>query len=87
MRDVLQVFARFKDCAAALRSIHLVENSLNMRKLQENNLRQLMDRGWELRWYDAVDDLLDEKPALEDVHTIVIANEFFDALPTHIIEV
>ena len=90
MHDILQVFARFRDSAAALQAIHLVENSSKMQELQRGSLEPLATKnGWSLFWHDAIEDVkdADTEASLDDMHTVVVANEFFDALPIHILEV
>ncbi|SCV70990.1 BQ2448_3752 [Microbotryum intermedium] len=63
-------------------AIHLVESSEALRKVQKAKLASSGFGDVETRWWDnAV-----EVPPSEDEFTIVIAHEFFDALPIHIFE-
>ncbi len=66
MADILRVLAKAEKCAAAA-AVHLVETSPVLREAQKNRLPHAT-------WHHTVASL----PALP---TILIANEFFDALP------
>jgi NADH dehydrogenase [ubiquinone] 1 alpha subcomplex assembly factor 7 len=39
--------------------------------------------GLKIHWYDSIDDV----PAADGTYTMLVAHEFFDALPFHLIEV
>ena len=59
-----------------------------MRGIQQATLLPILDRftsfsSTNINWYDTVDNI----PRNEDVFTILIAHEFFDALPFHLIRV
>ena len=59
-----------------------------MRGIQQATLLPILDRftsfsNTNINWYDTVDNI----PRNEDVFTILIAHEFFDALPFHLIRV
>jgi len=55
-----------------------------MRALQELNLHSsVQNNSPELVWYDT----LNEVPRSRDTYTMLVAHEFFDALPVHVIEV
>lgn len=69
LADSLRVLARLPGLAAALR-VQLVETSPVLRDAQAARLA-----GWPVQWHDAVATLPADRPL------IVIANEFFDALP------
>ena len=74
MADALraaQVMPAFRDAAA----VHLVETSPVLRRRQAETLAQ-RHPGAPVAWHEAVDDL-------PDGALLVIANEFFDALPIH----
>lgn len=80
----LQVFRQFPAARAKLTGVHLVETSPAMRALQESKLHGSMRNDIpKLVWHD----MLDEVPRSPDIYTMVVAHEFFDALPVHVIEV
>lgn len=55
-----------------------------MRTLQGSKLlSSVQNNSLKLVWYDA----LDEVPRSRDTYTMLVAHEFFDALPVHVIEV
>lgn len=78
--------------------IHLVETSMYMRSLQAKNINFPNDR---LHWYDSIEDIPTAagKSAMcsillrgrfrlvsDNEFTMVIAHEFFDALPINILQ-
>ena len=79
-----QVFNQFPAARAAVKDVQLVENSASMRRLQENKLQKFVcgDKCG-LSWADSLEDVHPDK----DVFTMIVAHEFFDALPFHLIEV
>ncbi|KAF7985697.1 hypothetical protein HWV62_2268 [Athelia sp. TMB] len=83
MADVLRVVARFPAARAALARVHLVDNSAHMQALQR---RTLADSGFaeRIEWHASLEDV----PAVEagDVYTLLVAHEFFDALPINLLE-
>ncbi|KAJ7112003.1 DUF185-domain-containing protein [Mycena epipterygia] len=81
MHDVLRVAAHFgKD---RLAGVHLVETSPALRALQETKLSPSAQKyGCKLQWHDSIDQI---SPSSKE-YTMVIAHEFFDALPFHLIE-
>lgn len=70
MADLLRATRLLPDFAAAVQ-VHLVETSPCLRERQQTTLAAL---GYTLHWHEAIDDL-------PSGPTLVIANEFFDALP------
>lgn len=83
MDDILRVFRQLPAARAKLTSIHLVETSPAMRTLQGSKLlSSVQNNSLKLVWYDA----LDEVPRSRDTYTMLVAHEFFDALPVHVIE-
>lgn len=78
-----QVLKQLPVTSGKLKSVHLVENSATMRALQESKLRKASLEGdFEIIWHDAIEEI---EP--EDVFTMLVAHEFFDALPVNVIEV
>jgi SAM-dependent MidA family methyltransferase len=69
--DMLRV-ARLRPAFVKAASLHLVETSPRLRAAQK---RTLKDAGVRVHWHDSAATLPDDRPLL------VVANEFFDALP------
>ncbi|KAG1781736.1 S-adenosyl-L-methionine-dependent methyltransferase [Suillus placidus] len=83
MDDILRVLKQLPAARGKLKSIHLVESSATMRALQEGKLRKASQEGtFEIMWHDAIEEIEHE----EDVFTMLVAHEFFDALPVNVIE-
>ena len=79
-----QVFAQFPAARAAVREVCLVETSEAMRVAQEAKLGDFARKnGWSVNWYDAIDQIAPEST----LYTLVLAHEFFDALPFHLLQV
>ena len=69
MADALRLLGRLPGLAEAMQ-LHLVETSMPLRSIQRSRLA-----GWQASWHEHVDSLPQDRPL------IIIANEFFDALP------
>lgn len=83
MDDMLRVFRQLPASRAKLTNVHLAETSPAMRALQESKLKHTVHEGSPgIAWHDALDDI----PRSPDTYTMVVAHEFFDALPVHLIE-
>ncbi|KAF8556235.1 DUF185-domain-containing protein [Imleria badia] len=83
MDDFLRVVRQLPAARTSLDSVHLVETSPTMRALQRTTLRTAHERARiAFSWHDA----LDEIPRRDDRFTMLVAHEFFDALPVHVIE-
>jgi SAM-dependent MidA family methyltransferase len=68
----------------ALKSVHLIENSHAMRAIQKEKLLPASKAGpWDLSWHDSLHDV----PQETGDYTMLVAHEFFDALPIHVLEV
>lgn len=67
----------------ALTGVHLVETSQALRVVQDTKLKQNAASSYELLWYNAIAEI----PRNPSVYTMLVAHEFFDALPVHIIQV
>ncbi|EGN98843.1 hypothetical protein SERLA73DRAFT_55110, partial [Serpula lacrymans var. lacrymans S7.3] len=83
MDDILRVVSQFPNLRQKLKSVHLVETSQSMRTLQEQKLRRVcQSNGWEIFWHDSAVDI----PQGTGEYTMLVAHEFFDALPVHVLE-
>ncbi|TFK46075.1 DUF185-domain-containing protein [Heliocybe sulcata] len=83
MEDILRTFSRFSSCAQSIQSVHLIETSKPLCSLQENRLKPVAERlGADIHWHEG----LDLMPAQNDAFTMVVAHEFFDALPFHVLQ-
>ena len=61
-----------------------METSQAMRATQEAKLGDFAQRnGWTLSWHDSVDQIAPDAR----MFTLVLAHEFFDALPFHLLQV
>lgn len=61
-----------------------METSHPLRSVQEQALKPFVEEfGWSIQWHDNLDVI---EPA-DKQYTMVLAHEFFDALPFHLIEV
>ncbi|KAK9720721.1 hypothetical protein K7432_003953 [Basidiobolus ranarum] len=95
MEDMLRGLSNFKDFYQTIQSVHMVEASPGLRKMQHQKLcsKSLDDEktlsvahkksqrsdGLEVHWHDHFEELINE----DGVFTIVVAHEFFDALPIY----
>jgi len=70
MADMLRIAKNWPDFAAAV-SVHLVETSPQLRLAQADNLHAATPE-----WHDSID-------SLPEGFSLMVANEFFDALPIH----
>ena len=67
-----------------MQEIHLVETSHTLRAVQEQALKPFIEKfGWKIQWHDNLDALT----PTDKQYTMILAHEFFDALPFHLIEV
>ncbi|KZT67935.1 DUF185-domain-containing protein [Daedalea quercina L-15889] len=83
MHDILRVLSQFSAAREAIESIHLVENSPNMRQRQDELLSPLaFKHNWDLQWHASVDEV----PHDPTRFTLLVAHEFFDALPFNLIQ-
>ncbi|KAH8100954.1 DUF185-domain-containing protein [Cristinia sonorae] len=83
MNDILRVLATFKLTRAAVKEVHLVETSASMRATQERLLGALArGNGWQIHWHDSLEEVSRDVAKF----TMVVAHEFFDALPFHLLQ-
>jgi NADH dehydrogenase [ubiquinone] 1 alpha subcomplex assembly factor 7 len=64
-------------------NVHLVETSLSMRATQKAHLAYADQTNVKLNWHDSIDEI---SPS-PFKYTMLVAHEFFDALPIHILKV
>ncbi|KAF9101904.1 NADH dehydrogenase [ubiquinone] complex I, assembly factor 7 [Mortierella sp. GBA35] len=95
MMDMLRAASRFKEFRKAISGVHLVEASPGLRKVQRQTLcgiplseeqidggsregitTAVRPDGLQVSWHDVFDDLPDEC-------SMIVAHEFFDALPIY----
>ena len=82
--ETRQVFSQFAAARSVVREIHLVETSPPMRSAQQEKLGPIAQQnGWVLNWHDSVDGV----PHDAAKFTLLVAHEFFDALPFHLLQV
>lgn len=78
------MFKHFARAGVKVSEVHLVETSPSMKSLQAENVRPSAEsQGYTVAWKDSLDDVPEEKSKF----TMVLAHEFFDALPFHLIQV
>ncbi|KAI0280286.1 DUF185-domain-containing protein [Russula aff. rugulosa BPL654] len=85
MDDVLRTLSQLSHSRTSVKRVHLVESSLALRAVQEKKLQAWGGNGksgLELHWHHSVEDI----PTTDGVYTMLVAHEFFDALPFHLIE-
>lgn len=78
----LQTFKSIRAFGQTLTEVHLVETSPYMRALQKEKLAAY-DSALAIHWHDRIQDIPVEA---EDTFTMIVAHEFFDALPIHAFE-
>ncbi|KAF8591209.1 DUF185-domain-containing protein [Ramaria rubella] len=84
MDDILRTLSIWPDSKAAVKNVHLVENSSSMRSRQDQELSAWRgSQNTQLHWWGSIEDIPD---ASEDEFTMLVAHEFFDALPVNILE-
>jgi len=82
MSDMIRTFKSIKAFKDVDFSIYLIENSPFMRQLQDQKLCSFDGLKGKTYWFDRIDQV----GKVDDQWTMVIAHEFFDALPVHIFQ-
>ncbi|WWC68354.1 uncharacterized protein I206_102279 [Kwoniella pini CBS 10737] len=83
MDDILRTLFNFPGITSAIKSIHLVENSEYLRKVQNDKIsRRIEDKEVELSWNTGINEI----PEADDTYTLFVAHEFFDAMPINTFE-
>jgi NADH dehydrogenase [ubiquinone] 1 alpha subcomplex assembly factor 7 len=78
-----QVAVQLPAIRSVVESVHLVETSRPLRSAQEALLAPLAAQlDCQLHWHDMVEDVSEDA----EVFTIVVAHEFFDALPFRVVQ-
>ncbi|KAH9481716.1 Protein arginine methyltransferase NDUFAF7, mitochondrial [Psilocybe cubensis] len=78
MGDILRVVRKFEPHKQI--NVHLVETSPTMRALQKNHLSDTP--GVHIHWHNSINELV---PSASE-YTMLVAHEFFDALPVHVLQ-
>ncbi|KAH8987098.1 DUF185-domain-containing protein [Lactarius hatsudake] len=83
MDDILRTLSQMPKYCAFIKHVHLVESSQSLRAVQQKKLEPWDGKnGLKIHWHDSIDDV----PAANGIYTMLVAHEFFDALPFHLIE-
>ncbi|WVQ65216.1 uncharacterized protein L199_003389 [Kwoniella botswanensis] len=83
MDDILRTLFNFPGISGSIKSIHLVENSEALRKIQGDKLsKRLEGKEVDLEWYTGINEI----PETNDTYTLFVAHEFFDAMPINTFE-
>ncbi|WWC96656.1 hypothetical protein V866_003528 [Kwoniella sp. B9012] len=83
MDDILRTLFNFPGISGSIKSIHLVENSEALRKIQSEKLsKRLKGKEVDLEWYTGINEI----PETNDTYTLFVAHEFFDAMPINTFE-
>ncbi|KAK6907652.1 hypothetical protein I203_101650 [Kwoniella mangroviensis CBS 8507] len=83
MDDILRTLFSFPGISGSIKSIHLVENSEALRKIQGDKLLERLEgKEVDLQWYTGINEI----PETNDTYTLFVAHEFFDAMPINTFE-
>ncbi|TFY51126.1 hypothetical protein EVG20_g11153 [Dentipellis fragilis] len=83
MDDILRTLSQLPASRLVSKEVHLVETSVSLRAIQEQRLKPWSEKhNIQLYWHTSLDDI----PEKEGSYTMLVAHEFFDALPIHLIE-
>ncbi|KAF8697760.1 hypothetical protein AX14_001191 [Amanita brunnescens Koide BX004] len=81
--DVLRVMSQLTSPGSPLKHLHLVESSRAMRSVQEQKLQSNIQKlGCTISWHDTLEEL---QPS-PHMFTMLVAHEFFDALPINVMQ-
>ncbi|KAF4614132.1 hypothetical protein D9613_007842 [Agrocybe pediades] len=78
--DVLRVILKFAPQKSL--NVHLVETSLALRDIQKGHLTSQNHSNVHLHWHNSISEI----PPSSSEYTMLVAHEFFDALPVHILQ-
>ncbi|PFH53138.1 hypothetical protein AMATHDRAFT_138506, partial [Amanita thiersii Skay4041] len=83
MHDILRVISQLASSHSPLKHLHLIESSQAMRSHQRDKLHSTVQKlGCKLTWHNTLEEL---SPS-PGVFTMLVAHEFFDALPIHVLQ-
>ncbi|KAH9921907.1 S-adenosyl-L-methionine-dependent methyltransferase [Fomitopsis serialis] len=83
MHDILRVLSQFSAAREAIEAVHLVETSPNMQQRQDEKLSPLaLKHKWDVQWHTSIEEV----PHDPSRFTLLVAHEFFDALPFNLIQ-
>ncbi|CAE6344474.1 unnamed protein product [Rhizoctonia solani] len=82
MDDMLRTIESIGQTRGRVQAVHLVETSAKLREEQKSRLGARIPAEL-LHWYDRIEDVPNNG---SDVYTLLVAHEFFDAIPIHIIK-
>lgn len=78
------MLSQFPAAREAVEGVNLVETSPSMRTRQDEKLAGFAQKhGWKLNWQGSIEEISVDTGK----YTMILAHEFFDALPFHIIQV
>ncbi|KAN0134497.1 S-adenosyl-L-methionine-dependent methyltransferase [Lactarius tabidus] len=83
MDNILWTLSQLPHSHASIKHVHLVESSPSLRAVQRKKLESWDGKNsLRIHWHDSIDDV----PTTNGIYTMLVAHEFFDALPFHLIE-
>ncbi|KAN0134557.1 S-adenosyl-L-methionine-dependent methyltransferase [Lactarius tabidus] len=83
MHEMFQTLSQLHHSRTSIKHVHLVESSPSLRAVQRKKLESWDGKnGLRIHWHDSIDDI----PTTNGIYTMLVAHEFFDALPFHLIE-
>ncbi|KAJ2924876.1 hypothetical protein H1R20_g12218, partial [Candolleomyces eurysporus] len=81
MADILRTISKF-GLSQSLTGVHFVETSQALRSVQEQLQSSPHYGDVKLHWYNSITEI----PRSPSEYTILVAHEFFDALPIHVLQ-
>ncbi|PPQ69180.1 hypothetical protein CVT24_000028 [Panaeolus cyanescens] len=81
MDDILRVVLQLANFGQKI-NVHLVETSPSMRALQDAKLQKSERKKVQFHWHNSISEI----PTETNEYTMLVAHEFFDALPIHVLQ-